>query len=189
MKLFVGLGNPGKEYENTRHNMGFISIDKFADILGASFDRSGFKGEYAIVKKPELSETIILLKPMTFMNLSGESVRAIADFYKIDPSDILVVYDDMDTPVGRIRIKPDGSSGGHNGIKNIIEHMGTDKIRRIKVGIGKPLGDSISFVLGKPSKEDAPLIEEATDNAAKAMRDSLLKSFPDVMGIYNSKKG
>lgn len=189
MKLFVGLGNPGKQYEGTRHNLGFIALDKFSDMLDVSLDRTGFKGEYCLVKDPRFEETIILLKPMTFMNLSGESVREISDYFKIDPSDIVIIFDDMALPVGKIRLREKGSHGGHNGMKNIIEHMGTDEIKRIRIGIGEPEFDAIDYVLGKPKQEDMPLIEEATDNAARAVRDILLKGFKYAMDHYNREGG
>ena len=188
MKLFVGLGNPGKQYEGTRHNMGYMAVDKFMELVHADFDRSGFKGVYGIVKNPALDEPIIVLKPETFMNLSGESVVECASFYKIDVEDIIVVYDDMAIAEGQIRLRLDGSSGGHKGIQNIIDKLGTEKIKRIRIGIGEPQFDSIDFVLGKPSAESMPLIEEATDNAAKALLDIERRGFQFAMTRYNSIK-
>ena len=188
MKLFVGLGNPGKQYEGTRHNMGYMAVDKFMELVHADFDRSGFKGVYGIVKNPALDEPIVVLKPETFMNLSGESVVECASFYKIDVEDIVVVYDDMAIAEGQIRLRLDGSSGGHKGIQNIIDKLGTEKIKRIRIGIGEPQFDSIDFVLGKPSAESMPLIEEATDNAAKALLDIERRGFQFAMTRYNSIK-
>lgn len=188
MRLFVGLGNPGRQYEGTRHNMGYMAIDKFMELVHADFDRSGFKGVYGIVKNPALTEPIIVLKPETFMNLSGESVLECASFYKIDVEDIIVVYDDMAIAEGQIRLRLDGSSGGHKGIQNIIDKLGTEKIKRIRIGIGEPQFDSIDFVLGKPSAESMPLIEEATDNAAKALLDIERRGFQFAMTRYNSIK-
>lgn len=188
MRLFVGLGNPGRQYEGTRHNMGYMAVDKFMELVHADFDRSGFKGVYGIVKNPALTETIIVLKPETFMNLSGESVLECASFYKIDVEDIVVVYDDMAIAEGQIRLRLDGSSGGHKGIQNIIDKLGTEKIKRIRIGIGEPQFDSIDFVLGKPSAESMPLIEEATDNAAKALLDIERRGFQFAMTRYNSIK-
>ena len=189
MKLFVGLGNPGKEYEGTRHNMGFITIDKFANLVGASFDRSGFKGEYGIVKNPIFKEPIVIAKPMTFMNLSGECVRPLADYFKIPEEDIVVVYDEMALPPGQIRLRKNGSSGGHNGIKSIIAQFGNENIARIRVGIGEPPHkDSVNFVLGKPTGEDLAAIEEATDLAAKALRDIVVRGFDYASSIYNASK-
>jgi PTH1 family peptidyl-tRNA hydrolase len=188
MRLFVGLGNPGRQYEGTRHNMGYMAVDKFMELVHADFDRSGFKGVYGIVKNPALTEPIIVLKPETFMNLSGESVLECASFYKIDVEDIIVVYDDMAIAEGQIRLRLDGSSGGHKGIQNIIDKLGTEKIKRIRIGIGEPQFDSIDFVLGKPSAESMPLIEEATDNAAKALLDIERRGFQFAMTRYNSIK-
>lgn len=190
MKLFVGLGNPGKEYEWTRHNMGFIAIDKFAEMANASFDKNGFKGEYGIIRNPPFSEPIILLKPQTFMNLSGQSVRPLADFYKLTPDDIVVVYDDMAIEEGSIRLRINGSSGGHKGMQNIIDLFGTDKFKRIRVGIGEPPhGDSINYVLSKPTGDSLKAIEFATDNAAKALKDiALEENFSKIMSKYNALK-
>ena len=188
MRLFVGLGNPGRQYEGTRHNMGYMAVDKFMELVHADFDRSGFKGVYGIVKNPALTEPIIVLKPETFMNLSGESVLECASFYKIDVEDIVVVYDDMAIAEGQIRLRLDGSSGGHKGIQNIIDKLGTEKIKRIRIGIGEPQFVSIDFVLGKPSAESVPLIEEATDNAAKALLDIERRGFQFAMTRYNSIK-
>ena len=178
MRLFVGLGNPGRQYEGTRHNMGYMAVDKFMELVHADFDRSGFKGVYGIVKNPALAEPIIVLKPETFMNLSGESVVECASFYKIDVEDIVVVYDDMAIAEGQIRLRLDGSSGGHKGIQNIIDKLGTEQIKRIRIGIGEPHFDS----------ESMPLIEEATDNAAKALLDIERRGFQFAMTRYNSIK-
>lgn len=188
MKLFVGLGNPGKQYEGTRHNMGFIVVDKFMEMVHADFDRSGFHGTYGIVKNPAFSEPIVVLKPETFMNLSGTSVSECASFFKIDVDDIVVVYDDMAVAEGCIRLRLDGSSGGHKGIQNIIEQLGTQKIKRIRVGIGEPKFNTIDFVLGKPTGDSVPLIESATDNACKALRDIETLGFQRAMNTYNSIK-
>lgn len=138
MKLIVGLGNPGRKYEGTRHNMGFMALDEFALMCRADFDKEGFKGSYAVVNNPSLPEKLILLKPETFMNLSGEAVEAISSFYKIGIEDIIVIYDDMSLAPGKIRLRKSGSSGSHNGMQNIIDHLHTDKIRRIRIGIGEP---------------------------------------------------
>lgn len=190
MKLFVGLGNPGKEYEGTRHNMGFLTLDKFADMVGASFDRSGFKAEYGIVKNPIFKEPIIIAKPQTFMNLSGEAVKPLADYFKIEEKDIVVVYDEMALEPGTIRLRKNGSHAGHNGIKNIIAQFGNENIARIRVGIGEPpFKNSVDFVLGKPKGEELVALEDATDLAAKALRDIVLRDFDYAMSIYNGAKG
>ncbi|HBE98898.1 MAG TPA: aminoacyl-tRNA hydrolase [Firmicutes bacterium] len=191
MKLFVGLGNPGKEYEWTRHNMGFIALDKFAELANGSFDHSDFKGLYGIIKNPLFPEPILILKPQTFMNLSGTSVRPLADFYKLTPSDIVVVYDDMAIEEGAIRLRLNGSSGGHKGMQNIIDMFSNDQFRRIRVGIGEPPSkDSVNFVLGKPKGDSYDALNFATDNAAKALRDIAMddSNFSKIMSKYNSIK-
>jgi PTH1 family peptidyl-tRNA hydrolase len=186
MKLFVGLGNPGSEYIGTRHNMGFVSIDKFADMASGIFDKDGFKGVYGLIKNPNFSETIIVLKPQTFMNLSGTSVRTAADYFKISFEDVVVVYDDMALPIGTIRLRENGTSGGHKGMQSVIDQFGTDSIKRIRIGIGEPPHkDAIDYVLGKPKGDDLALIDESTDNAAKALRDIEIKGFAYAMSTYN----
>lgn len=187
MKLIVGLGNPGKQYENTRHNMGYLAVDAFAEMASADFDREGFKGVYSIVKNPAFSETIILLKPTTFMNLSGESVRAMMDYYRIDIEDLIVIYDDMDLPEGKIRLREAGSAGSHNGMKNIVQHLGSDQFKRIRIGIGEPPHSGIDYVLTKPTGESLVLIQEAIHQTALAIRDILLHDFAYAMNHYNQR--
>lgn len=184
MILVVGLGNPGKQYEHTHHNMGFDVVDKFADSLGVSFDREGFKGVYT--KTKYFDEDIIILKPQTYMNLSGESVVQALNFFKIDINDMIIVFDDMDIPAGHLKLKIKGSSGGHNGIKSIINLIGTDEFKRIKVGIGKAEHDVIDYVLTKPSKEDEPLLIEAQNNAVAALKTAIKESFNKAMTMYNN---
>ena len=190
MKLFVGLGNPGKEYVGTRHNMGYEVIDRFAEMAGGVFDKTGFKGIYGIIKNPAFKEPIIICKPETFMNLSGECVKPLADYFKIDVSDIVIVYDEMALPEGQIRLREGGSSGGHKGIANIIQLFGTEKIKRIRVGIGEPPHHNpVDYVLSKPNAESFAKIDAAIADAAKALRDIEIKSFEYAMSIYNGKKG
>lgn len=183
MKLIVGLGNPGKEYELTRHNCGFRAIDLFADKAGLVIDKEGFKGLYTSFKFE--GESIILFKPQTFMNLSGTAVREIVNFYKIDINDIVIVYDDMALAPGEIRLRVKGSSGGQKGMQNIIDNLGTDEIQRIRIGIGEPEDDAIDYVLGKPSKEEKPLIDSALEKAAQAIKEYLVDSFVNAMNKYN----
>lgn len=154
MYIIAGLGNPTREYEKTRHNVGFDTIDVLADKLNTSVDEKKFKGLYG--RGIIAGEKVILLKPQTFMNLSGESVREAADFYKVDPEHIIVIYDDISLDVGQLRIRKKGSAGGHNGIKNIIAHLGTQEFPRIKVGVGDkpPRMDLADYVLSRFSKED-----------------------------------
>lgn len=188
MKLIVGLGNPGKEYEWTRHNMGYVVIDKFADLLGENISRNDFKGQYAVIKDGRFPEPFILLKPTTFMNLSGESVKLISDYFHIPSDDVVIIYDEMDLPAGTIRLREGGSGSGHKGIGSVMSMLGTEKIHRIRVGIGKPEHpNTVDFVLGKPKDEERQALETATDNAAKAVRDILQKGFVYAMNHYNTK--
>ena len=182
--LIVGLGNPGREYKHTHHNMGFDVVDKFADSLGVAFDRTDFKGLY--VKARYMDNDLIILKPQTYMNLSGESIIQVLNFYKIPIENMIVVYDDMDTPLGHIKLKIKGSSGGHNGIKSIIANLGTEEFNRIKVGIGHPESHNIiDYVLKRPSKEEEPLIYAAQKNAVEALKVALSDSFNKAMTMYN----
>lgn len=181
MKVIVGLGNPGKKYERTRHNAGFITIDLVAEKLGVKINTKKFKAEIAEVFVR--GEKVLLVKPQTYMNLSGESVRAIFDFYNVTEEDLLVITDDKDLDVGFIRFRPKGSSGGQNGIKNIIAHLGTQEFARVKVGIGSnPLIPTVDYVLGK--------IDE--DTAVLKARDAVIDFIEGVdtlelMNRYNSK--
>lgn len=188
MYLIVGLGNPGREYDKTRHNAGFDTLDVLADMLNTSAEEKKFKGLYG--RGLIGGEKVILLKPQTFMNLSGESVREAADFYKIDPEHIIVIYDDISLEPGQLRIRRKGSAGGHNGIKNIIAHLGTQEFPRIKVGVGdKPKGmDLADYVLGHFSKEDQAKMDEAFKDAADAAEMILDKGMDAAMNHYNMKK-
>ncbi len=184
MLLFVGLGNPGKEYENTRHNMGFSTLDLFCkNILKQEISKKDFQGEY--LKTNYNGQDIILLKPMTYMNLSGNSVRELVQFYKIKLEDIVVIYDDMDLDVGHIRLRPSGSSGGHKGIQSIIENLSNQKIKRIRIGIGKSPYSVIDYVLGRPDKEQAPLIEQALNKACLVIEDIITNGFDHAMCHFN----
>ena len=184
MKLIIGLGNPTKEYENTRHNVGFMVMDRLADVLNVSISTTKFKGEY--VKFKHHGEDIIILKPMTYMNSSGESVIQVMNYFKIDVEDILVVYDDLDMPVGKLRLRESGSAGGHNGIKSIIAHVGTQSFKRIRVGIDKhPHIKVVDYVLGHFNKQEQPLIDEGIENAIKAIETYLDKGFNAAMNAYN----
>ncbi len=149
MKIIIGLGNPGKQYEQTRHNIGFRSLIGCQVELSIPLDQSKFKGLYGIGFYK--GEKVLLLKPLTYMNLSGESIRAVIDYYQIDLEDLLVIYDDLDLPVGKIRLRQKGSAGGHNGIKSTIAHLGTQEFNRIRIGIDRPQqGMNIpDYVLGR----------------------------------------
>lgn len=183
MKLIVGLGNPGKEYAMTRHNCGFRVIDAFADASGLDIDREDFRGVYCKFKLD--NEDIILFKPMTMMNLSGEAVREIVQFYKIDTDDILVIFDDMAIKPGEVRLRLNGSSGGQKGMQNIIDNLKTQDIKRIRIGIGEPIDNSIDWVLGKPFGEDVEKINSAIDRATKAIREFLIHDFQNAMSKFN----
>ena len=183
MFLIVGLGNPGREYNNTRHNIGFEAIDVIADKYNIEVSRIKFKGVYG--EGFIDGEKVILLKPTTYMNLSGESVREVMDFYKLSEEDILVIYDDVSLDVGRIRIREKGSAGGHNGIKNIIANIGTDVFPRIKVGVGKPQGDLVKHVLGTFSKEDREDLNKVLETVVMASETIIKDDAKEAMNKYN----
>ena len=184
MKLIVGLGNPGKEYAGTRHNCGFMVIDRLASKLNVDVDQNKFKGLYAKVKYH--GEDIILLKPQTYMNLSGESVNAVMNFFKIDKEDLLVIYDDLDMPVGKLRLRKTGSAGGHNCIKNIIAHLNSQDFKRIRVGIDRHKYMNVAdYVLSRFSKVESEAIEQGIENAANAVLDYLDNDFNHAMNYYN----
>ncbi|MGJ7913660.1 aminoacyl-tRNA hydrolase [Neobacillus sp. LXY-1] len=186
MKCIVGLGNPGKPYEHTRHNIGFDVIDELSKRFSIPLNQSKLKGLYGMgIYK---GEKILLLKPLTYMNLSGESIRAVMDYYQIDIEDFLVIYDDLDLPVGKIRLRQKGSPGGHNGIKSTVAHLGTQQFNRIRVGIDRPQnGMSVTdFVLGKFWQEEQAFINEAILKSSDACEAWLDKPFLQVMNEYNA---
>ncbi len=186
MKLVVGLGNPGSKYDHTRHNIGFDVVSSIQKELGITNEREKFQG---LVSEANVDgEKVIFLKPQTFMNLSGNSVIEVVKFYKIDhKKDMIVIYDDMDLPVGKLRIKERGSSGGHNGIKSIISHLG-DEFLRIKCGIGKGKGDTVNFVLGHFDKEEQENVSLMTSNATDCALDILKDmKIEKIMQKYNKK--
>ena len=188
MFLIAGLGNPGKEYENTRHNAGFMVLDALADKLGADISEKKHK---ALCGRAVIGgQKVILLKPQTYMNSSGESIRAAADYYKVDPEDILVVYDDISLAPGQLRIRAKGSAGGHNGIKSIIAHLGTQEFPRVRVGVGEkpPRMDLADYVLGHFSKAERELMSEGYDHAVTAVRMILSGRIGDAMSEFNRKK-
>lgn len=167
--LVVGLGNPGQNYEKTRHNMGFLTADLLAERQGIRLNRVKFKSAYNFTDFA--GARCLVMKPQTFMNLSGEAVGEAARFYKIPPDRVLVLYDDVSLPVGKIRVRPSGSAGGHNGIKNIIAHLGTDQFPRVKIGVGAPGDpehDMISWVIGEPSQADRKVLLDAFSRAVDA---------------------
>ena len=188
MFLIVGLGNPGKQYENTRHNVGFDAIDVLVDEYRIPSSGKQHKAMYG--KGVIEGQKVILAKPMTYMNLSGEAVRAMVDYYKIDPeTELLVIFDDISLAPGNIRIRKKGSAGGHNGIKSIITHLGTQNFQRIKVGVGeKPKNwDLADYVLGTFSKDDRKLVDEALERTAKAAALIVQGEIDEAMNLYNKK--
>ena len=186
MKLVVGLGNPGKEYENTRHNVGFNIVDLYLKKKGLTLDKEKFNGKYT--KTNINNEEVIILEPQTYMNLSGESIKSIMNFYKIDTKDILIIQDDLDMDLGKIKLKENSSSGGHNGIKNIEDMLGTNDIKRLKVGISKnKLIDTKDYVLGKFSKEEKEVLEKTYNICLNIIDDFFVMNFDLLMGKYNKR--
>lgn len=184
--LIVGLGNPGITYENTRHNAGFMVIDELLDDLNLTLNKHKFESLYSDTVIS--GKRVIIAKPQTFMNNSGKAVSAISSFYKIPAEKIIVIFDDISLAVGNIRIRRKGSAGGHNGIKDIIELMGTEDIMRIKVGVGSkpnPEYDLKDWVLGKPSETDAKNMKTACKNAAKAVKEIICSGIDSAMNKYS----
>ncbi len=186
MKLIVGLGNPGEEYNNTRHNIGFILIDEFLNKHNLKTEKEKFSGKYVdtIINK----EKIYFLKPQTFMNLSGTCVLDFINYYKINIEDILVIHDDIDSDLGIIRLKQKGSCGGHNGIRNIIDLLGTEDFKRLKIGVSKNKDISTSdYVLGKFKKEEKEVLDKIKNKAVEIIEDYLKIDYDELMKKYNTK--
>lgn len=184
MKVIVGLGNPGKKYENTRHNMGFIALDLLAEKHGIKVDRLKFK---SLVGEGRIADQrVLLVKPQTYMNLSGEAVREALAYYKVQPEDLIVIYDDIDIPTGTIRLRKKGSAGTHNGMKNVIYQIQSDDFPRIRVGIGSNGNiDLIDYVTGGVTKEEKKLLEEALVKAAEGAEAIVLRGIEKAMNEYN----
>ena len=188
MYIIAGLGNPGGKYAHTRHNVGFDTIDRLADRYGIRLDTNKFKGEYGMGVID--GHKVLLLKPQTYMNLSGECIRDVLGYYKADPNEeLIVLFDDISLNPGLIRIRKKGSAGGHNGIKNIILHTGTEEFSRVKIGVGeKPKDwDLADYVLSTFPKEDREKVEEAMDHAVEAVRMMLDGETEAAMNRYNRK--
>ncbi len=182
MKLVVGLGNPDKKYENTRHNCGFRAIDYYASKNNLKF-KTKFNSLYA--ETTINNEKVILVKPQTYMNLSGTAVRNFVNFYNININDILIIYDDVDFETGAFKIKRNGSSGGHNGINNIIENLKTNEIQRVRIGISKTREELISYVLGTFSKEENEKIDKLLPIISNIIEDFSIMSIDKLMEKYN----
>ena len=184
--LIVGLGNPGEKYARTRHNLGFLALDLLAERQKLKVNRIKYK---ALVAETEFGGArCLLMKPQTYMNLSGEAVREAAQFYKIPSDHVLVIYDDVSLPVGKLRVRPSGSAGGHNGIKNIIAHLGTQDFPRIKIGTGAPAGggaEMIDWVIGVPSQAERKILVESFETAIKAAEDIIENGCQKAMNDYN----
>ena len=186
--LIVGLGNPGPEYQNTRHNVGFWLIDALISVSKSTgkFQKS-FNGELA--QTTHWGVPVRLLKPMTFMNLSGQSVSAVLNYYKIGPEGLLVVSDDVDLEPGVLRLRPKGSAGGHNGLKSLIEHLGTEEFARLRIGVGRSANkDTSDHVLGVISKKERPVLEDAVIKAVQAIEIFLKQGIARAMEIANRKE-
>lgn len=186
MYIIAGLGNPGSKYENTRHNMGFKAIDAMASEFGIDVNRAKFKG---LIGEGRIgSEKVILLKPQTYMNLSGQSVREIMNFYKIPEENLIVIYDDFNLPIGSIRVRKSGGPGTHNGMKSVVQELGSRKFPRVRVGIGSSDGSTIQFVIGKVGKDEQQILNEAAEAAASAAADIIRIGIENAMNIHNTRK-
>ena len=186
MKLIVGLGNIGKEYENTRHNMGFMLVDRYLQYKNIT-DKFKEKFNAMYVETTINNEKVIFIKPTTYMNNSGIAVRAFLDFYKLNSEDILVISDDLDLDLGKFRLRRNGSSGGHNGLKSIISHLGTDGFKRLRIGISNDKDDVINYVLSKFSKKELNEIDTMFDTLVNVLDDYFVMDFTSLMSKYNRK--
>jgi peptidyl-tRNA hydrolase, PTH1 family len=192
-QLIVGLGNPGSKYDQTRHNVGFAAVDQLARVWHISLaEQRKFQGIFGEGNAPH-GEKIRLLKPLTYMNLSGQSIRAVIDWYKLPPESVLIIYDDMDLPFGKIRMRLSGSAGGHNGMKSAIAHLGTQNFPRLRIGIGNPKTDqhpdrdTVAHVLGKFAKSEAEVLEKVLHLVGDAINLSLKQGLPKAMSLYNNQ--
>jgi PTH1 family peptidyl-tRNA hydrolase len=188
-RLIVGLGNPGRDYAETRHNVGFMVLDRLAAAVGASFQYEK-KRQADIATARVGGSDVWLCKPQTYMNLSGESVSSLTGFYKVAAADVLVVLDDLALPLGRLRLRESGSSGGQNGLKNILLYLGTQNVPRIRIGIGAPAGsqsDASGHVLGKFALAERPVLEESLANAVDAVQLVQTQGFAAAMNRYNQQ--
>lgn len=186
MYLVVGLGNPGRQYDMTRHNIGFVVIDHLADKLGIKVKKLKFKAIYG--EGVIGGEKVLLVKPQTYMNLSGESVRDFVNFYKIPNENIIIIHDDISLAAGRLRIREKGSAGGHNGLKSIIYQLSTDEFIRIKIGVGTPENkdhELADYVLGRFTKEEIPVLEESIIKASMSVEEIIKNGAQSAMNKFN----
>lgn len=187
MYIIAGLGNPGRKYENTRHNLGFITLDQLAEKHGIRISKSRFQ---ALTGEGRIGgEKVLLMKPQTYMNLSGRAVREAMQFYKEEPSHLIVIYDDFDIPLGHIRIRAFGSAGTHNGMRSVVRELGSDRFPRIRIGTGREeKGDLIGFVIGGFTKEEVPVLEDAVLTAVRAAECIVENNVDLAMNRYNTRK-
>ena len=188
MHVVAGLGNPGLEYQNTRHNAGFHALDILAEELHIRVTRHGMSGLYGDGIRN--GERVILLKPQTYMNLSGDCVQKVLHFYKLPPENLIVMYDDIDLPVGSLRIRANGSAGTHNGMRSVVSAVGTEEFPRIRIGVGRSpgeRGDLIDYVLGKPGQEESELLKVSFRNAAEAAVMILDGKLESAQALFNKK--
>lgn len=185
MYLIVGLGNPGKEYENTRHNMGFKVLNKLSEKYNIPITKSKFNGKYGIGTIE--NEKVILLEPQTYMNLSGESIKPMLDFYKVAPSNLLVIYDDIDVEPGKIKIRMKGGPGSHNGMKSVVNEVGTEEFPRVRVGIGQPIIKlaMIDYVIGYVPEEELKILNDGIEKAEEAVEEILKHGIDYAMNKFN----
>ena len=185
MYLIVGLGKPENEYAHTRHNMGFDAINEVAEKNNINITKSKFKGLYetGIIQ----GKKVILLKPQTYMNLSGESIKEVVNFYNIEPKEIIVIYDDIDIEKGKIKLRKKGGAGSHNGMKSVVEELNTTDFARIRVGIGQPefKSDMINYVIGKVPEDEQKILKEGTHKAAEAVEEILKNGIDIAMNKFN----
>jgi PTH1 family peptidyl-tRNA hydrolase len=185
MKIIVGLGNPGSQYVGTRHNVGFEVIDALARTFATSAFRHWCDSLVADCRLE--GQTVVLVKPQTFMNLSGRAVRALLDFYKLSPQQLLVVCDDIHLPIGKLRLRARGSHGGHNGLRDIQQHLGSEEYPRLRIGVGTPRpGEAVSYVLGRFAASERPLIEQAIERAAEAVACWIGQGLETAMNRFNA---
>jgi PTH1 family peptidyl-tRNA hydrolase len=180
LRLLVGLGNPGREYRDTRHNVGFLLLDRLA-----ARERAEFRIEKSWQAEVARAGDLLLCKPLTYMNLSGQAVRPLSQFYKIEPAQVLVILDDMALPLGKLRFRPSGSAGGHNGLQSVIDHLGTPAIPRLRVGIGSAERDVVDDVLGRFALEERPALEQSLDRALEAIECARTRGLEAAMNTYN----